>query len=60
MIQLKIKKVPDFHAWLSFCLLMVFLHAVFRKVRGTYAEAAIQRILSKQAFLENRLNPREK
>ena len=38
---------------------MVFLHSIFRKARGAYAEAAVQRSLSKQAVLERRQNPWE-
>lgn len=64
MVQLKKRKArmhvfirQIFQDDLIFFLYMVFVYAIFRKVSGAYAVAAIQRSLLKQAFLESRQNP---
>ena len=41
-------------AWLTFFLHMVFIHTIFTKRRGAYAEEAISKSLSKQTFLVSR------
>ena len=38
---------------------MIFFRAIFREMRGAYAEAAIQRSLLKQAFLGSKKSPTE-
>ena len=59
MIQMKIRKVRIYVLIRQTFLHMVFLHAIFRKARGAYAQAAIQRSLSKEVVLESRQNPSE-
>lgn len=46
-------------AQLSFFLYMLLLHALFKDMTGEYADAAIQRSLSKQAFLGSEESPTE-
>lgn len=38
---------------------MLLLHALFKEMTGEYADAAIQRSLSKQAFLGSEESPTE-